>query len=621
MKRSIKNEIIISNIIILFLSFIIIILIITSLWLKNIYLNKAREILEIQTRWSLIENNLYLSMNRWLNGKPFEEAKKNIQLVDKQIEHIDSLKINIFFPKKLINQFREIKALWHFTKKNIINQVIKLIEEFVVSGAFENIENEDKRKQITIQKDNYYNKLNLRELIYKKSTHSWNSYIAKGLVLLNETDRIFISCNNYVKKVQKTSFLTNQYSKNVNKIVSFIIIILIILQIILGILFAIKNAEKISKPILKAVYTLTLFMGQSLDKTEKDKYKDEIALLNDEIYILTSYYRVLSKTAQRLSIGDTSVKIIPKSKNDIMGNAFLGILNYLHSLTDGANELIKENYDYKIEERSEKDILAKTYNKLSKSIESNINEIQGYREHLEQLVIERTAELESANQELKDFAYIVSHDLKAPLRAITQLATWLSTDYKNSLDEKGKEQMDLLIGRAKRMNNLIDGILQYSRVGRIKGIEVEINLDNVLSEIIEMISPPKNIKITVQNELPLIIGDKTRIEQVFQNLIGNAIKFMDKPDGNINIGFSDEDSYWKFWVSDNGIGIDEKHYDKVFQIFQTLISRDVKESTGIGLSIVHKIVEMYGGKIWVESKLGKGSTFYFTLLKKGILKL
>ncbi|MCK4797037.1 MAG: hypothetical protein KAT05_06620, partial [Spirochaetes bacterium] len=285
-----------------------------------------------------------------------------------------------------------------------------------------------------------------------------------------------------------------------------------------------------------------------------------------------------------------------------------------------SNGLLK-NYDYKIEERSEKDILAKTYNKLSKSIESNINEIQGYREHLEQLVIERTAELESANQELKDFAYIVSHDLKAPLRAITQLATWLSTDYKNSLDEKGKEQMDLLIGRAKRMNNLIDGILQYSRVGRIKGIEVEINLDNVLSEIIEMISPPKNIKITVQNELPLIIGDKTRIEQVFQNLIGNAIKFMDKPDGNINIGFSDEDSYWKFWVSDNGIGIDEKHYDKVFQIFQTLISRDVKESTGIGLSIVHKIVEMYGGKIWVESKLGKGSTFYFTLLKKGILKL
>ncbi|HEX3034074.1 MAG TPA: PAS domain S-box protein [Thermodesulfobacteriota bacterium] len=224
-------------------------------------------------------------------------------------------------------------------------------------------------------------------------------------------------------------------------------------------------------------------------------------------------------------------------------------------------------------------------------------------------------ELQVANQELKDFAYVVSHDLKAPLRAISSLADWIATDYRDKLDEEGKEQLDLLISRVKRMHSLVDGILQYSRVGRIREEKVEVNLRELVAEVIDMIVPPENIEIKVENELPSVLCEKTRIEQVFQNLLSNAVKFMDKPKGEIRIGCVQDGSFWKFSVSDNGPGIEEKYFKKIFQMFQTLTPRDESENTGIGLALVKKIIEMYGGKIWVESKAGHGSTFFFTMSK------
>ena len=225
-------------------------------------------------------------------------------------------------------------------------------------------------------------------------------------------------------------------------------------------------------------------------------------------------------------------------------------------------------------------------------------------------------EVENANRELKDFAYIVSHDLKAPLRGISTLAEWISTDYADKLDEDGKEQMDLLMARTERMHNLIDGILQYSRVGRIREEQVSVNLNELVPEVIEMLEPPENIKMEIENELPTVLCEQTRIMQVFQNLLSNAVKYMDKPRGQIKVGCVTDNGYWKFSVSDNGPGIEEKDFEKIFQIFQTLVPRDEFESTGIGLTLIKKIVESYDGKIWVESKPGEGSTFFFTLPKQ-----
>jgi PAS domain S-box-containing protein len=225
-------------------------------------------------------------------------------------------------------------------------------------------------------------------------------------------------------------------------------------------------------------------------------------------------------------------------------------------------------------------------------------------------------ELNRSNKELQDFAQVTAHDLKSPLRAIGALAHWISTDYADKFDEDGREQMELLTDRVKRMHNLIEAILQYSRVGHEKERHVQVNLNELVPEVIDMVAPPRNIAITIENHLPVIECEETRIMQVFQNLLSNAVKYLDKPQGQIRIGCVEEDGFWKFSVADNGPGIEEKYFKKIFEIFQTLSPRDQVANTGIGLSIVKKIVKVYGGSVWVESKPGEGSTFIFTLPKQ-----
>ena len=244
-------------------------------------------------------------------------------------------------------------------------------------------------------------------------------------------------------------------------------------------------------------------------------------------------------------------------------------------------------------------------------------------DQLEQMVKERTAKqtelitkIDNINKELKDFASIVSHDLKAPLRGIKSLATWILDDCSDKLGEQGKEQMNLLLDRVERMYTLIDAVLQYSKAGRTEEKIVQVNLNDFITEIIDMLVPPENISITIENTMPVIECAETHVMQVFQNLLSNAIKYMDKPQGQIKIGCVEEDYFWKFSVTDNGPGIEEKHFENIFKMFQALSVSEEFEGTGVGLTIAKKIVELYGGKIWVESKIGKGSTFFFTLPKQ-----
>ena len=230
----------------------------------------------------------------------------------------------------------------------------------------------------------------------------------------------------------------------------------------------------------------------------------------------------------------------------------------------------------------------------------------------EQVQIQLLGELEQATEELRDFAYVASHDLKGPLRGISALAGWLSTDYGDKLGDEGKEHIKLLIARVKRMYNLIDGVLAYSQVAR-KEKSVEVDLNDVVSEVIADLGIPKSVETVIEKPLPTVICGRNSIRQVFYHLIGNAVNFMDKSDGRVVINWGEEHNYWKFSVTDNGPGIEDEHFDKIFRIFQTLSPRDHLESTGVGLTITKKIVEFYGGRIWVQSKPGKGSTFFFTL--------
>jgi len=231
--------------------------------------------------------------------------------------------------------------------------------------------------------------------------------------------------------------------------------------------------------------------------------------------------------------------------------------------------------------------------------------------------LETTIEkLTASNRELADFAHVAAHDLKAPLRTIGCLAGIVAMDYSNKLDDEGKEQIDLISTRVDRMSKRIDKILQYSEIGRIKAAMRKVNLNTLVEEVIAEIAPPENIKIIVEGELPTIICEETRMAQVFQNLLSNSVKNMDKPQGLIKIGCVEENDFWKFSVADNGAGIEEKYYEKIFKIFQTLTLGQEDEAAGIGLSIAKKIIETYGGNIWVESEVGKVTTFFFTFPKQ-----
>jgi len=237
------------------------------------------------------------------------------------------------------------------------------------------------------------------------------------------------------------------------------------------------------------------------------------------------------------------------------------------------------------------------------------------RKQAEARQAELLKQLRKTNNELKDFAYVVSHDLKAPLRGVKVLVDWILSDYSDKFDEEGKEQIQLLIGRVNRMHNLIDGILQYSRIGRVSEDTVEVDLKEFIPDLIDTIAPPDHVNIAVENELPSLWGEPTRIGQVFQNLLSNAVKYMDKPEGRIRVGCVEDGDYWRFSVSDNGPGIPEQYHEQIFKLFQTLAPHDGYESTGIGLTLVKKIVEMYGGRVWLTSEVGRGTTFWFTYPK------
>ncbi|WP_133131332.1 sensor histidine kinase [Legionella yabuuchiae] len=220
--------------------------------------------------------------------------------------------------------------------------------------------------------------------------------------------------------------------------------------------------------------------------------------------------------------------------------------------------------------------------------------------------------LRKSNQELEQFAYIVSHDLKAPLRAIMQLTSWIEEDNQDKLDKDSKKNLRLLRERAERMSGLIDGILQYSRAGRMNVEISEVNTKHLLQEIIETVDPNHTFTIRLPEHLPVFNTALIPLSQVFSNLISNAVKHHHRSKGHLVIEVNDAGNYYQFSVKDDGPGIEEKHLEKIFNLFQTLTPKDGLESTGIGLSIVKKIVESQGGTIKVQSKLGKGSCFIFT---------
>ncbi|MCG2712053.1 MAG: ATP-binding protein [Candidatus Omnitrophica bacterium] len=271
-------------------------------------------------------------------------------------------------------------------------------------------------------------------------------------------------------------------------------------------------------------------------------------------------------------------------------------------------------------------ILAKGFNKMTADLKKSRDELHEYNKTLELKIEERTKEIQKANAELKginkeldDFTYIVSHDLKEPLRSVFAFSKFVSEDYKDKIDEQGIAYLDRINAGAERMQALIEDLLEISRIGRKKNPIVEVEVENIIKEAefrLEYAIKEKNVKIIIENEFPKIFCDRLRITEVFANLFSNAIKFNDKEQPQIKVGCREKGIFHEFYVKDNGPGIEAEYFDKIFQIFQRLGRREDTEGTGAGLAIVKKIIEMHYGKVWVESKVGEGTAFYFTLPKE-----
>jgi light-regulated signal transduction histidine kinase (bacteriophytochrome) len=217
------------------------------------------------------------------------------------------------------------------------------------------------------------------------------------------------------------------------------------------------------------------------------------------------------------------------------------------------------------------------------------------------------------NEELNEYAQVVSHDLKAPLINIHTLVNWFIDDHKEVFGEILLNPLKDVLFNVEKMDFLIKGILTYSSIDKLEAEDTKVHLNEMIVEVLKTILIPLNIKIKVQESLPILYGNPLKFGQVFQNLIQNPIKYSDKKEGIVEVGFTEKNEFFEFYIKDNGIGINSNYFDQIFKVFTKLES--TSSSSGIGLSIVKKIVHFYKGSIWLESEEGVGTTFYFTILK------
>lgn len=297
--------------------------------------------------------------------------------------------------------------------------------------------------------------------------------------------------------------------------------------------------------------------------------------------------------------------------------------------TDETRGLVVEKFKAAIDNMEEFELEAKIKTAKGKIVEIRTkgvpvienNKVKGLRGIFQDITQEKEAErklkeyaqeLEMKNKELDQFAYIVSHDLKAPLRGINNLSLWIEEDLGDKIEGEVKDSFDMMRGRVKRMELLINGILEYSRAGRIKQEAETFALKPMLDELVESLSPAEKFKIIIPENLPTVTAERISFEQIFTNYISNGIKYNNNPEPTIEVSFKINKGMYEFCVADNGDGIDKQFHEKVFVIFQTLQSRDTYESTGVGLAIVKKIVEDKGGNVWIESEKGKGAKFFFS---------
>lgn len=317
---------------------------------------------------------------------------------------------------------------------------------------------------------------------------------------------------------------------------------------------------------------------------------------------ITSTLRELKTAARAISRGAPATPIHVMSRDMVgsLASSIKAIDDNNKQLAQAAYAIGKGRFDVAVEPRSREDVLG--------------NAVVTMKSNLQKF----TTDLTASNSELERFAYVASHDLQEPLRMVSSFLHLLEKRLGPDLDDTNKQYINFAVDGAERMKSLIQDLLLYSRVGTNKEKFADVDCNEILDMVTSVLSfsiREANAIVTVKKPLPVIRALPAQMQQVFQNLIGNAIKYRREVVPEVEVGCNDKGNDWEFYVKDNGIGIDSRFFDKIFVIFQRLHNKNEFSGTGIGLSICKKIVEKHNGKIYVESVTGKGSTFYFTIPK------
>jgi signal transduction histidine kinase len=306
---------------------------------------------------------------------------------------------------------------------------------------------------------------------------------------------------------------------------------------------------------------------------------------------------------------------------------FRRTLRSIDDLKKGTTVIGSGNLDFKIEAKHNDEIgdLTRAFNQMStdlKSVTTSKTELErevAERKLTEEELEKRTRELSRSNDELKQFAYVASHDLQEPLRMVTAYLTRLESNCGDKLDDKGKIYLGFAVEGGLRARNLVQDLLTFSRIDAqgkpFKETSMDAVMDLVTTNLALQIKEQR--AMVTHGPLPVVIADDGQMVQLLQNLVSNAIKFRKEEDPQIRVEYKKEGTDWEFTVQDNGIGLDQHYADKIFVIFQRLHTKEEYPGSGIGLAISKKIVERHGGRIWVESELGKGSSFHFTIPAEG----
>ncbi len=373
-----------------------------------------------------------------------------------------------------------------------------------------------------------------------------------------------------------------------------------------------------NKPFLKEVTTPELATFQQEIKRGTVVFSDLLDYRNKNVFAsVNSIHKTDWKIMTKMDKSETLIYMERLRKMAVIASVSIiiavSLLIYLfayffvkpiNDLAYTAEEISHGDLTKRVEIRNKNELgqLATSFNKMTDSLVLTQKDLQ-----------RKLNDLNRSNNALDKFAHVVSHDIKTPINTIEGLANLLLLELKGKIDP---EQMDLVLkiqSQTKKTKEMVKGILEMAELKSQKGILEHVDLNEVVDNIRSMVTLPTHIKLTTPERLPILVIEKVLVYQLFQNLISNAIKYNDKPEGLIQIGSSTEKGFCEFYVSDNGVGIEKEYHSKIFDIFNTGKAAKGYDSTGIGLSIVKNIIEEKGGSIWVESIKGEGATFYFTL--------